>query len=268
MGVVSVLKNILKPGYLGVIAKKIVYRFENSGSSRNEYLKWYESNSTTIESFSGTLDAALFEEATKYDKELNERATQILSALPVKLGGGGFSTLIYYMVRKMKPALVVETGVAAGFSSQAILKALSVNGSGELYSSDFPYFRIDNPEKYVGIIVEPELKKNWHLYTAGDEVNLPAIVAQLKGKRIDLLHYDSDKSYTGRVRALKTLRDHFHSDTWLLFDDINDNSHFKDFVENEKHTYRIFKHKRKYIGVICLNKDLLDKTFSRLDKNQ
>src|SRR5690349_18983787 len=264
MGVVSVLKNILKPGYLGVIAKKIIYRFENSGSTKNEYLKWYESNSTTIESFTSVLDPALYEEATKYDWELNERARQILSTLPVKLGGGGFSSLIYYMIRKMKPALVIETGVAAGFSSQAILKALSVNGSGELYSSDFPYFRIDNPEKYVGIIVEPELKEGWHLYTAGDEANLPAILAQAKGKKIDMLHYDSDKSYTGRVRALKILHDHFHSDSWLLFDDINDNSHFKDMVENDKHAYRIFKLKRKYIGVICLNKDLLDKTFPRL----
>jgi predicted O-methyltransferase YrrM len=261
MGVVSVLKNILKPGYLRIIAKKVVYRFETAGSSRQEYLKWYESKSTSIESFSNALDPKLYEEATSYDKVLNDRATQILSALPVKLGGGGFSTLIYYMIRKMKPSIVVETGVAAGFSSQAILKALSVNGSGELYSSDFPYFRIDNPEKYVGIIVEPELRQKWHLFTAGDEVNLPVILEQVHGKKIDFLHYDSDKSYTGRVRALKTLHDHFHANTWLIFDDINDNSHFKDMVETEKHGYRIFKLKRKYIGVICLNKDLLDKTF-------
>jgi predicted O-methyltransferase YrrM len=264
MGLISVFKNIFKPGYLRIIAKKVVYRFETSGSSKNEYLNWYESKSTLIESYKKDLDAGLYTEATNYDKELNDRATQILSALPVKLGGGGFSTLIFYMIRKMKPAIVVETGVAAGFSSQAILKALSMNGSGELYSSDFPYFRIDNPEKYVGIIVEPELRKKWHLFTAGDEVNLPIILGQVNGKKIDLLHYDSDKSYTGRVSALKVLHDHFHSDSWLLFDDINDNSHFKDMVESEKHAYRIFKLKRKYIGVICLNKGLLDKTFPSL----
>jgi hypothetical protein len=35
----------------------------------------------------------------------------------------------------------------AGFSSSAILTALKENGEGILYSSDFPYFRIKNPEK-------------------------------------------------------------------------------------------------------------------------
>lgn len=259
MGVISILKNILKPGYLRIIARKVIYRFESSGSPKQEYLKWYESKSASIESYD--LDQALLEEAMKYDSELNERAAKILSGLPVKLGGGGFSTLIYYLIRKMRPSLVVETGVAAGFSSQAILKALAVNSSGELYSSDFPYFRIDNPEKYVGIIVEPELKKNWCLLTAGDEVNLPEILAKIDGRKIDLLHYDSDKSYTGRVKALKTLQGHFHPDSWLLFDDINDNSHFKDMVETEKHAYRIFKLKKKYIGVICRNKELLAQIF-------
>lgn len=45
---------------------------------------------------------------------------------------------LYLLIRAIKPAIVVETGVAAGISSSHILKALCDNGSGFLHSVDLP----------------------------------------------------------------------------------------------------------------------------------
>ena len=57
----------------------------------------------------------------------------------MSLGGGGNFILLYFLTRKFNK-VVVETGVAAGWSSLAILGAFEKNGEGKLYSSDFPYF--------------------------------------------------------------------------------------------------------------------------------
>ena len=43
---------------------------------------------------------------------------------------------LYALVRTIRPAIVVETGVANGFSSEVILHALAANGHGELHSID------------------------------------------------------------------------------------------------------------------------------------
>src|SRR3712207_8827457 len=56
----------------------------------------------------------------------------------------------------------------------------------------FPYFRIADPEKYVGYLVPDELKARWTLYTKGDRRNLPQILRP--GRTLDLVHYDSDKT--------------------------------------------------------------------------
>ena len=83
------------------------------------------------------------------------------------------------MVLIAEPKTILETGVAAGFSSQSFLSALAKNGSGKLYSSDYPYFRIPNPEKYIGIVVDKELQNNWELYIEGDKANLDKIIRKL-----------------------------------------------------------------------------------------
>ena len=107
--------------------------------------------------------------------------------------------LLYFLIRKFNLINIVETGVAAGWSSLAILKAFKKNGKGKLYSSDFPYFRLENPEKYIGYLAKDESNKdNWFLDIRGDDIALPEIVKKLDNNTIDLFHYDSDKSYDAK----------------------------------------------------------------------
>ena len=55
------------------------------------------------------------------------------------MGGASHIHLLYDCVRLSKAKKVVETGVAYGWSSLAILKALSLTNNGKLFSVDMPY---------------------------------------------------------------------------------------------------------------------------------
>ncbi len=87
----------------------------------------------------------------------------------------------------------MKPGVAAGWSSCAILEALEVNGSdGRLFSSDFPYIRQRDSAAEIGTLVPAKFRERWRLAVDGDRVNLPRFLDEIK--TIDLFHYDSDKS--------------------------------------------------------------------------
>ena len=73
------------------------------------------------------------------------------------LGGGGAYNIIYFLTRLIKPKIIFETGVGAGYSTYAFLTAIKENNLGTLYSSDFPYFRLNKPERYIGFLVTDDL---------------------------------------------------------------------------------------------------------------
>ena len=101
-----------------------------------------------------------------------------------------------FLTRLLTPDVIVETGVADGWSSHAFLAGSNDNGAGHLYSSDFPYFRESDPERTIGRLVPAELKGRWTLLTAGDEKNMPQVLDSVTS--VYLFHYDSDKRPVGR----------------------------------------------------------------------
>ena len=123
-------------------------------------LEWIKENVTEVSIFANSISSTLWEEAITQSKILEENAKKTLENINYDLGGGADYPLLYFLTRYLVPKNVLETGVAAGFSSYAILSALKKNGKGTLYSSDFPYFRIKDPERYIGIVVEKNLRKN------------------------------------------------------------------------------------------------------------
>jgi predicted O-methyltransferase YrrM len=222
-----------RPGAASVLLHKIVKRVRDGAGrySDNENEAWISANAQRSEDIAKMLDPKLWEEATIFGTRVRERAAPILAAVPFDMGAGGDYEFLYWLTRFTTPAIVVETGVSAGWTSQAFLAAIDRNGSGELYSSDFPYFRVKDPEKYIGLVVEPQLKDRWHLSTEGDEKALPAILSAV-GK-VDLFHYDSDKSYSGRAFAVAAVRECLSPDGIILVDDILNDSWFREFAERE-----------------------------------
>lgn len=249
------LRNILaqarNPGRFAVMSKKVLKRFlDHSGKhTQQENIAWLKSCCSSFEELAVCLDADLWNEAKQAAEELEQHAQKILNNIEFDLGGGGGYPFLYFITRYLKPDTVIETGVAAGFSSYAFLSAISANQKGTLYSSDFPYFRLPEPERYIGIVVKESLKRNWNLYLEGDEANLPKILQKIDN--IDLFHYDSDKSYSGRELAMAKVKTRMNNKGVILMDDIQDNSYFYDYVENEKpESWYVFEFEGKYIGMI------------------
>ena len=249
----NILINFFKENYFLVIVKKIFKKFEKNTSV--EAKKWaVENNKWSIEEFFCSVDAPLYDEIKIEIKSIQEFAQNKISKLTVPLGGGGNYILLYFLIRKFKLLNIVETGVAAGWTSLAILRALKKNGKGFLYSSDFPYFRLKNPEKYIGYLAKDESNKdNWFLDIRGDDIALPEIVKKLDNNTIDLFHYDSDKSYSGRVNALRILSSKINSKTIIIFDDIQNNLHFKEFVKKSSKDFSVYEFEGKFIGITGLN---------------
>jgi hypothetical protein len=245
----NVLMNALRPGYAKVMLSKVLKRFEKGNVE--DVRVWAEKEvKREIQEFCVALDEQLWAEANTESCALSTKARIILNDIPHNLGGGGAHPLLYCLIRWTKPKVVFETGVAAGWSSSVILSALQKNQEGKLFSSDFPYFRISDPEKYVGVLVDDSLKIRWNLDIRGDAIAIPNFLNQIESKPVDFLHFDSDKSYSGRDYVFNALLKKFSDKAILLVDDIQDNFHFRDFVNKHKLKYEVFEFEGKFVGLV------------------
>lgn len=249
---VNICANSLKRKNLMVMADKVLKRLKEKDEAQkhDEVLSWCAQHQEPLDDFLRALNADLFNEAQTACVQIKTEAEAKLSALGLDLGGGGNYPLLYFLVRHLKARNVLETGVAAGWSSQAILTALKTNANnGQLFSSDFPYFRYKNPEQYVGYVVNTDLKANWHLEINGDQNNIPLLLSRLNAEKIDLFHYDSDKSYEGRTKAYEKVQPHLSENAVIIFDDIQDNAHFMDWVNMTQQPFKVFEFEGKFIGL-------------------
>lgn len=188
------------------------------------------------------LDFQRFSE--KYPQEFKQ-ALDLQNACPVKMGGAGALELLYSACEFTQAKSVIETGVAYGWSSFAILTSLQKR-NGLLYSSDMPYLG-QNGDQYVGCVVAEDLKGNWKLFRHADRESLPKILKE--SGEVDVVHYDSDKSYEGMKWAYETLYPRLRKGGVFISDDINDNSAFQDFCEQQKITPVVVEFEGKFVGV-------------------
>jgi predicted O-methyltransferase YrrM len=176
--------------------------------------------------------------------EAKERAR----ASKVVMGGPGDIDLLYAATRLSGARRVVETGVAYGWSSLAMLAALEDAPDARLVSVDMPYPKLGN-EQWVGIVVPDELRRNWEIVREPDRNGLVKAIAKLGGT-IDLCHYDSDKSYRGREFAFGHIWPALAPSGVFICDDIQDNLAFKDFVEAKGLALAVTEYECKFIGVV------------------
>ena len=180
----------------------------------------------------------------KFSAEYSE-ALKKQNNCPIKMGGAGALELIFYACEFTKAQNVVETGVAYGWSSLAALLSLE-KSNGTLYSSDMPYLSQDG-DRYVGCIVPENLKSYWKLFRHADKESLPKIFGEVDS--VDVVHYDSDKSYEGRMWAYAELYKHLRKGGVFISDDIGDNAAFQDFCENENIQPSVVTFDGKFVGV-------------------
>ena len=232
-------------------SKKIIFLFFDYKSIiyKNKNFLLLKKKSKPLISFIKKKDIKIAKESIEITSNIEYQGSKIIKEIPYDLGGSGKSVLLYFLTRVYKPNNILETGVAAGFSSYAFLKAIERNKKGFLYSSDLPYFRIKNPIKYIGIVVPKKYKNKWRLYIQGDEINVSKIKTKINS--IDFIHYDSDKSYIGRNFFFNSVQNLITKKTLIIIDDLHNNIFFFDYVKKNKiRNYHILKHNNSYVGII------------------
>lgn len=246
----NIVSNAIRLGTGKELARKALEKCVGQSVNKSEIEDWCRANCSDIEEWLKPEEMSLWAEANEFAGKTTHDGQQRLSEIGVELGGGGHYGLLYFLTRSRRPKHVIETGVAAGFSSLAILTAMEENNEGHLHSSDFPYCRLDEPEKYIGILVPENLKARWNLHIKGDRVNLPEILQDLTAGQVDLFHYDSDKSASGRKFAYDLVKPYLSSSNISIFDDIQNNWHFRELTEADEYDWRIFEFGGKYLGIL------------------
>jgi len=176
-----------------------------------------------------------------------ENAERNLKACPVKMGGPGELDLLHWSAEYLEATRVVETGVAYGWSSLAILLSLKNRRHSRLVSTDMPYIG-RNSDAYVGCVVSEELRLNWEIIRYADRQALRKAVKSFD--QIDMCHYDSDKSYEGRMWAYPILWNALRPKGFFISDDIGDNVAFRDFASAVKADPIVIRKGQKYVGII------------------
>jgi len=141
---------------------------------------------------------------------------------------------LYAVVRVFRPRVVVETGVASGMSSSHILRALAVNGRGELYSIDLPNVQQGSTlprGRRTGWLVPPALRCRWRLQLGDSRKLLPELFPRLGG--VDLFLHDSDHSYEGMTFEFEEALPWLKRDALLLSDDIHVNHAWDNFCRRK-----------------------------------
>jgi len=169
------------------------------------------------------------------------------------LGAGKpFEGLLGSLILSRGFRYVLETGVATGWSSLEVLAALKAkNLKHHLISTDMPY-PTKNFEPFVGCVVPESLRGNWSLIKKPDRNGL-FDAFNLHDGDFDLMHYDSDKSYWGRMWAYSLMIRRLSRSGVFVSDDIGDNLAFFEFCENNNFDYVVIdkdEDGRHFSGVI------------------
>lgn len=142
-------------------------------------------------------------------------------------------TILYSLVRLVQPEVVVETGVASGASSVAILSALQQNGKGGLISIDLP------PEEVAGKVLEDDMRydkvfahhgrpgwvipealaSRWRLVLGDVRHALPSLLQELQ--HIDIFVHDDLHTPEHMFWEFETVWPHLSSGGVLAADDVN-----------------------------------------------
>ena len=158
--------------------------------------------------------------------------------------------ILYFLVRKIKPRIIVETGVAAGQSSGYILQAIKDNGFGKLYSIDLPFqwyiygmhkLHLDSlpSGKTSGYLVPKKLKRNWRLILGNSHDKLPKLLKKLN--KIDLFFHDSEHTDKTMSFEYNTSWAYINKRGVLMSDDINFTKTFHNFLQEKKGKKFTFK---------------------------
>lgn len=134
--------------------------------------------------------------------------------------------LVGAVVKLARPAVMVETGVALGFTTATVLHAMRDNDRGQLHSIDLPALQYD-PSDPVGRAVPADVRDRWELHLGDSRKLLGPLAARLAP--LDVFLHDALHTYSSQRREYRTVWPHLRSGGVLISDDVG-NPAFVEFA--------------------------------------
>jgi predicted O-methyltransferase YrrM len=180
----------------------------------------------------------------KYMKDLSAKYQAFYQPGWVNLDDALF---LYWVVRKMKPKVIVQTGVCNGLSSAFMMLALAKNGpDGTLHVIDMPpvfdsksddwkakgkVYGVVIPEGKTSGWIVPDAYRNRFEVLNGDAKDLlPGLLAKL-GK-VDMFYHDSDHTYDHMMFEFREAKKYLTKHGIMVSDDISWNASLWDFADD------------------------------------
>ncbi len=133
----------------------------------------------------------IMEEYKMIEKRL-KKASSAIEGYPADVAVSPLAGLVLYStVRKMKPDVVLETGVAYGYSTHIIVSALNKNGRGRLISTEIKKHTHEGPE--IGVLLSSIDRSRWTLVVGKPQKNLDKALGMVE--KVDIFIHDSDHTY-------------------------------------------------------------------------
>jgi predicted O-methyltransferase YrrM len=241
-------KPSLYPALIDLILRKFFLTDHDSESCKNRAKQWCLENKTEMPDI--FLNYKL-KEISDFNDVLTDHHFQDVKKQIMQsdsdFGGPGDLNLLFNICESIEATSVLETGVAYGWSSAAILESIHKR-HGTLVSIDMPMPKQTNYE-LIGLAVRDNHRKFWKLIRKPDKYGLLNGLRALNNK-VDVVHYDSDKSYYGRKWAYPKIYNSLVKGGFLISDDIEDNLGFRDFVESMNLDYTVHSIDGKFVGII------------------
>lgn len=155
--------------------------------------------------------------------------------------GPGLSLILFHLLLKTCPNKIIETGVAAGASSNIILYCLDINKNGALISVDI------TPN--VGELIEDNLKPKWDLNILPNLSKKKGFINLLQqNSDASIFLHDSDHSIQWQKFEIKAAIESLPKLEYLLVDDVTDE--LNDYVINNLPNWKllVIDEGRKYSG--------------------
>jgi predicted O-methyltransferase YrrM len=144
-------------------------------------------------------------------------------------GDPALARATWYVVRQLRPNVVVETGVGRGVTTRVILEALARNGQGQLWSIDVPPLLERELATETAAVVPADHKERWTFVRGSSRTRLRAVLAKLG--YVDVFLHDSFHTARNLLFEWETTWPHLRPSGVLLADDVHRNAALGDFTK-------------------------------------
>jgi predicted O-methyltransferase YrrM len=183
------------------------------------------------------------------EKGREHHAAVVATGAGHSLGAIGYTegVYLYALLRTVRPDVVVETGVANGFSTAFSLLALQANEIGHLHSIDLPreigrdyepgtFYEGEcragiPPGSEPGWLIPQALKERWTLILGRSQDELPPLLERLR--TVDVFMHDSEHSFDCMWFEFNAAWPALRPGGVLVSDDVNSTEAFGRFAAQE-----------------------------------